>query len=89
MNDIDLLKPYLDQAAEKLMWGSHRDPMDIKRVTVALRAILAEHGQHSIRLKPELDGLIAGYFDHHPVFERVSAQPEWVLRVKGRRDAGQ
>lgn len=88
MNDADLLKPYPDQAAEKLIWGSHQKPMDLKRVRVALRAILAEHGQHSIKLKPELDGLITHYFDTHGSFERVSDAPAWVLRVKRHRDAG-
>ncbi len=90
MNDADLLKPYLDKAAEKLKWHSFRKPVTMSNARNALRKVLTEHGVVSIRVEAALTPVIAQYFDAHDNFKRISDGPEWALRVKpARREAGQ
>jgi hypothetical protein len=82
MTQEDLLKPYLDRAAETLLWVKHKRPLDLTRLKVALRKVLADEGMPSVLVRPADHELITAYFDGHPGFERVSDAPEWVLRVK-------
>ncbi len=82
MNDADLLKPYLDQAAAQMMWSRHTSAIDMKKVRTALRLALTSEGMTSMRVRPEHDPVLIAYFDSHEAFERVSDEPEWALKVK-------
>jgi hypothetical protein len=82
MNDTDLLKPYLDQAAAQMMWSRRTSRIDLNALRTALRSVLTKEGMKSMRVKAEHDSVLIDYFDAHGAFERVSDEPEWVLKVK-------
>ncbi len=81
MDDADLLKPYLDQATEKLRWSAYKRTLSIKKVKDALRKALTAQGIVSIRVVPAYEPIFTQYLDSHEAFERISDEPEWVLKV--------
>ncbi len=82
MNDADLLKPYLDQAAAQMMWSRRISRIDLNSLRIALRSILTREGMKSMRVRAEHDPVLMAYFDAHEAFERISDEPEWALKVK-------
>ncbi len=56
---------------------------------VASRKALTEQGVFSNKVLAALDAVVAQYLDAHDNFDRISDEPEWVLRFKpARREAG-
>ncbi len=61
----DLLKPYLELAAETLLWMKHRKPINFPRLEQVLRSALTNEGVHSLTLSTAHDELIIAYLDGH------------------------
>jgi hypothetical protein len=77
----DFLRPYLGEAADRLLRQRRCRRFTLARVRRVLREALSDDDLHSFKLSDH-DDTITDFFDSHPRLERVSDDLAWEPKVK-------